>query len=69
MVRETIAQKIAKLENKVAELTDENESLWRLLEELRDSNVANPEYESLYRDAFQKARYTSLLSPGTVEEA
>lgn len=54
-MKETMQQKLRKLENKVVELEDENASLWGLLEELDNSNVGNPIYREHFDAAFKKS--------------
>ena len=43
---------IKKLQNKIKKLTDENESLWFMLDELKKSNIAN--HQSLIKNAIEK---------------
>ena len=40
-----LKKEIIELENRIAQLEDENASLWFLLDELEKSNVADPRYK------------------------
>ena len=61
--------RIAKLEQEIARLNDENASLWFLLDELEKSNIAQPEHRELFEKTFENLRKHTMMMHPKVETA
>ena len=64
-----LKKEIIELENRIAQLEDENASLWFLLDELEKSNVADPRYKEQFEEVFDKMRQMTLMTMNKAEEA
>jgi len=60
---------INELKKENARLTDENSSLWFLLDELEKSNISNSEYREHFNETFKKLREVSLMVTDKAAEA
>ena len=57
------------LQKKVDDLTDENASLWFLLDELDKSDIRTEENRETLRDAFDRLQEATLMMHRKTEEA
>ena len=57
------------LKRKVDELTEENASLWFLLDELEKSDITNFENRETLSDAFDKLKTATLMMHRKTEQA
>jgi protein-tyrosine-phosphatase len=64
-----LKKEIIELENRIAQLEDENASLWFLLDELEKSNVADPRYKEQFEEVFGRIRQMTLMTTNKAEEA
>jgi hypothetical protein len=62
-------EEIKTLQKKVDELTDENASLWFLLDELDRSDIHTEENQETLRDAFERLQEATLMMHRKTEEA
>ena len=62
---------IEELQQEIKRLTDENESLWLMLDEIRESNIAN--YQDLLKKSIEKKledlKEQRAKMPKTISEA
>tara|TARA_R100000008_G_C3555185_1_gene152793 strand:+ start:292 stop:510 length:219 start_codon:yes stop_codon:yes gene_type:complete len=64
-----LKQQIAKLKKEIERLTDENSSLWFMLDEIEKSNIKNPEYQKQFKQVFEELRFHTLMTHSKVEDA
>jgi hypothetical protein len=62
-------EEIKILQKQVDELTDENASLWFLLDELDKSDIRSEENQETLRDAFERLQTATLMMHRKTEEA
>ena len=67
--RKELLLEIKKLKKRIDRLTDENSSLWFMLDELDKSNVTNPEYFKHVAEAIENIRKSRLMATKEVGEA
>ena len=67
--RKELMLKIEKLQKQLEKMSDENSSLWFMLDELDKSNVTNPEYFKHVSTAIENIRKSKLMTPKEVGEA
>ena len=67
--RKELMLKIEKLQKQLEKMSDENNSLWFMLDELDKSNVTNPEYFKHIAAAIENIRKSKLMTPKEVGEA
>jgi hypothetical protein len=62
-------KEIKVLQKKVDDLTDENASLWFLLDELDRSDIRSEENQETLREAFERLQSATLMMHRKTEEA
>ena len=67
--RKELLLEIKKLKKRIDRLTDENSSLWFMLDELDKSNVTNPKYFKHVAEAIENIRKSRLMATKEVGEA
>jgi len=67
--RKELMLKIEKLQKQLEKMSDENSSLWFMLDELDKSNITNPEYFKHIATAIENIRKSKLMVPKEVGEA
>ena len=67
--RKELALKIEELEKQLEKISDENSSLWFMLDELDKSNISNPEYFKHVQDTMDNLRRARLMAHTKLEEA
>ena len=63
------SKEIKELKKEMARLKDENESLWFILDEMKKSNISNPEYSEHFEKAFSKLRHQNKMLSKKVAKA
>jgi septal ring factor EnvC (AmiA/AmiB activator) len=64
-----LKKEIRELKKKIIRLEDENSSLWFMLDEFDKSNIQNPEYKTMFEEAFKKLQQQSRMTHTKIEEA
>jgi hypothetical protein len=67
--RKDLLLEIKLLKKQIEKLSDENASLWFMLDELDKSNVTNPEYFKHVAEAIDTVRKSKLMTPKEIGEA
>jgi len=67
--RKELTLKIEELEKQIEKLSDENSSLWFMLDEMDKSNITNPEYFEKIEEVINNLRKSRLMTHTKVEEA
>ena len=67
--RKQMSLEIEKLQKEISKLTDENNSLWFMWDEMDRSNVANPEYIENIKEMMDSLRKARLMTHTKLEEA
>tara|TARA_Y100000593_G_C4258610_1_gene310980 strand:+ start:518 stop:736 length:219 start_codon:yes stop_codon:yes gene_type:complete len=67
--RKDLLLEIRRLKKRIEKLSDENSSLWFMLDELDKSNITNPEYFKHVAEAIKTVRKSKLMTPKEVGEA
>ena len=67
--RKELMLKIEKLQKQLEKMSDENSSLWFMLDELDKSNILNPEYFKHVAAAMEKIRKSKLMVTKDIGEA
>ena len=64
-----LKEEIRKLKREIGRLEDENNSLWFMLDEFDKSSIQNPEYKTLFEEAFKRLNEQRRMTHSKVEEA
>ena len=64
-----LKKEIRELKKEIIRLQDENSSLWFMLDEFDKSNIQNPEYKTMFEEAFKKLQQQSRMTHTKIEEA
>ena len=67
--RKDLLLEIKLLKKQIEKLSDENSSLWFMLDELDKSNITNPEYFKHVAEAIDTVRKSKLMTPKEIGEA